>query len=231
MTGQEKGHQWYSARDGKQTGPMTDAEINAIARLGYFRDKDLVWRAGFADWQPALMVFPPQPVVLPPPVPVEPPAPAAAARPVAPAPDQVSRQPEMQRPLVEQRPMPAVAEPQRRPAQPATQPDQAPGWPAQDKRDVPVQQQTQPEAQPLWPPFERPVPAPEARISQPSAPVTSPRPMFAPAAAPQAVTPEPLKPLFIPAAESTRLPLNLPRNSEATGRNPNAPPAGPRLRS
>ena len=66
MTGRET-TQWFIARDGKQTGPISDAEIEAIAAHGYFRPSDLIWRAGFEEWQPALSVFPPAPAVVEPP--------------------------------------------------------------------------------------------------------------------------------------------------------------------
>lgn len=73
MTGQDAG-QWYIARDGKQTGPISDAEINAIAQHGYFRPSDLVWKPGFAEWSSALTVFKPAP-----PPEAAPPKPMAAA--------------------------------------------------------------------------------------------------------------------------------------------------------
>lgn len=80
MTGQSTGHQWYIARDGKQTGPISDIEIKAIAGRGYFREKDLVWRPGFAEWQPALNVFPPPIAAPPPPLPFAPPTQLAPAQ-------------------------------------------------------------------------------------------------------------------------------------------------------
>jgi hypothetical protein len=78
-------HQWYIARDGKQTGPISDPEIGAIAAHGYFRVTDLVWRAGFSEWQPALQVFPPHvaPIVVPPSLPS---VPTVSPATVAPAP-------------------------------------------------------------------------------------------------------------------------------------------------
>jgi GYF domain 2 len=76
-------HQWYIARDGKQTGPISDMEIKAIAAHGYFKATDLVWRAGFAEWQPALSIF--VPAVVPPPLAQRPAAPVVAA-PIVPAP-------------------------------------------------------------------------------------------------------------------------------------------------
>ncbi len=71
--------QWYIARDGKQTGPMSGLEIKAIAAHNYFRATDLVWRPGLAEWQPALSLFPPAPPpAMPPALPQPPPASAAA---------------------------------------------------------------------------------------------------------------------------------------------------------
>jgi hypothetical protein len=67
MTIEDGAKLWYVARDGKQTGPISDAEIRAIAGHGYFRPTDLVWRPGFSEWRAALSVFPPVPVNAPPP--------------------------------------------------------------------------------------------------------------------------------------------------------------------
>ncbi|MDX2259214.1 MAG: DUF4339 domain-containing protein [Hyphomicrobiaceae bacterium] len=53
--------QWYIARDGKQHGPISDAEMRAFIEGGYLKEGDLVWRPGFSDWQPAEGVFPPAP--------------------------------------------------------------------------------------------------------------------------------------------------------------------------
>ena len=54
-------HQWYLARDGEQYGPLTDAELAKFVELGHLQPTDLLWREGFSEWQPALVVFPPQP--------------------------------------------------------------------------------------------------------------------------------------------------------------------------
>jgi hypothetical protein len=53
-------HQWYLARDGQQYGPLTDPELAKFVELGHLQPTDLLWREGFADWRPALVVFPPQ---------------------------------------------------------------------------------------------------------------------------------------------------------------------------
>lgn len=52
--------QWYLARDGQQFGPISDAELGKFIELGHLQPTDLLWREGFPDWRPALVVFPPQ---------------------------------------------------------------------------------------------------------------------------------------------------------------------------
>jgi hypothetical protein len=51
--------QWYLARDGKQFGPISEAEMTKLVEQGHLQPNDLVWRDGFSDWRPALVVFPP----------------------------------------------------------------------------------------------------------------------------------------------------------------------------
>jgi uncharacterized protein DUF4339 len=51
--------QWYIARDGQQFGPISEAELTKLVELGHLQPNDLVWRDGFPDWRPALVVFPP----------------------------------------------------------------------------------------------------------------------------------------------------------------------------
>ncbi len=53
-------HQWYLARDGQQYGPLSDPELAKFVELGHLQPTDLLWREGFSDWRPALVVFPPQ---------------------------------------------------------------------------------------------------------------------------------------------------------------------------
>ncbi|KWT69811.1 hypothetical protein APY04_1311 [Hyphomicrobium sulfonivorans] len=78
MTGQQADIQWYIAREGKQHGPLSDAEMRTFVAQGHLKPTDLIWRAGFADWRPAPAVFPfPQPDAAPPPPPAAPAAPAA----------------------------------------------------------------------------------------------------------------------------------------------------------
>lgn len=78
--------QWYLARDGKQHGPLTHAEMAKLVELGHLRASDLVWRAGFADWRTATSVFPEMKS--------QQPRPAAPPPQPAPAPQPQQRQPE-----------------------------------------------------------------------------------------------------------------------------------------
>ena len=69
MTGQQPEIQWYIARDGKQHGPLSDAEMRTFVAQGHLKPTDLIWRPGFADWRPAPAVFPlmgPEPSSQPP---------------------------------------------------------------------------------------------------------------------------------------------------------------------
>ena len=50
--------QWFVARDGKQHGPLSDAEMRKLMELGHLRQTDLIWRLGFPDWRPVATVFP-----------------------------------------------------------------------------------------------------------------------------------------------------------------------------
>lgn len=93
--------QWYLAREGKQFGPLSDAELAKFIELGHLLPTDLLWREGFAEWRPAPSVFPPKPA--PPTAPV----PRAAHQP--PLQQQPQRQPVQQ----QQRPAQKVARPAR----------------------------------------------------------------------------------------------------------------------
>lgn len=124
MTGQDAS-QWYIARDGKQTGPISEAEIKAIAQHGYFRSTDLVWRPGFAEWQPALAVFKPVTREAAP-APTPPPAPAPQVQ--APAP-QIEASPAPAEPAAAPQPATVQPAPRAQVVQPAPQPSaQSPGW-------------------------------------------------------------------------------------------------------
>src|SRR5581483_1247536 len=48
--------EWYYARDGVQTGPVTFDDLKAAAAAGQFGPGDLVWKDGMADWAPARTV-------------------------------------------------------------------------------------------------------------------------------------------------------------------------------
>lgn len=50
--------EWYIAREGAQHGPLSDIEMRKFVELGHLRPNDLVWRAGFPDWQKGAQVFP-----------------------------------------------------------------------------------------------------------------------------------------------------------------------------
>jgi hypothetical protein len=58
MTAQQPDIQWYIAREGKQHGPLSDAEMRTFVAQGHLKPTDLIWRPGFADWRPAPAVFP-----------------------------------------------------------------------------------------------------------------------------------------------------------------------------
>jgi hypothetical protein len=51
--------QWYLARDGQQYGPLSETELGKFVELGHLQPTDLLWREGFPDWRPAMVVFPP----------------------------------------------------------------------------------------------------------------------------------------------------------------------------
>ena len=61
MTAPASQLQWYLARDGQQYGPLSDAELSKFIELGHLQPSDLLWREGFPDWRPALVVFPQRP--------------------------------------------------------------------------------------------------------------------------------------------------------------------------
>src|SRR5262245_48686150 len=70
MSDTEQQIEWFLGREGKQYGPISDIEMRKVVEFGHLRATDLLWKQGFADWTPALQVFPPPP---PPPAPVPPP--------------------------------------------------------------------------------------------------------------------------------------------------------------
>jgi hypothetical protein len=50
--------QWYLAREGQQYGPLSEMELAKFVELGHLQPTDLLWREGFPDWRPAMVVFP-----------------------------------------------------------------------------------------------------------------------------------------------------------------------------
>lgn len=49
--------EWHYSKDGKQAGPVTEAHIREKIKAGELESSDLVWKAGFHEWQPAHSVF------------------------------------------------------------------------------------------------------------------------------------------------------------------------------
>ncbi len=47
------GVEWFFARDNKQQGPVSAAELRQLSQTGQLRQEDLVWREGMPDWLPA----------------------------------------------------------------------------------------------------------------------------------------------------------------------------------
>ena len=43
---------WFYAKDGREKGPVSDAELDALAARGVVDAATLVWREGMATWQP-----------------------------------------------------------------------------------------------------------------------------------------------------------------------------------
>jgi hypothetical protein len=65
MSGPAAHQQWYLAREGRQFGPISEAEMAKLVELGHLQPTDLLWRDGFPDWRPAMVVFPPSGPALP----------------------------------------------------------------------------------------------------------------------------------------------------------------------
>src|SRR5580704_15798615 len=66
--------QWYCSRNGKQVGPMSEAQLRQSAAVGKLQPTDLVWKQGMGEWTPAQKLkglFPPAAPnpQLPPPLP------------------------------------------------------------------------------------------------------------------------------------------------------------------
>ena len=45
---------WYVARDQRQYGPISDAELKKFCELGHLEPYDLLWREGLPNWYPVL---------------------------------------------------------------------------------------------------------------------------------------------------------------------------------
>src|SRR5258707_14485012 len=73
--------QWYLAREGQQYGPLSETELTKFVELGHLQPTDLLWREGFPDWRPAMVVFPPRKPAM-----QRPASPVRAAGPMAPHP-------------------------------------------------------------------------------------------------------------------------------------------------
>lgn len=43
---------WYYVEQGKQTGPASDEQLNALVQSGKITAETLVWREGMAEWLP-----------------------------------------------------------------------------------------------------------------------------------------------------------------------------------
>lgn len=43
---------WFYAHEGRQTGPVSEADLVELSRSGTVTGDTLVWRQGMADWQP-----------------------------------------------------------------------------------------------------------------------------------------------------------------------------------
>lgn len=46
-------NQWYVASGQERSGPLSDSELKKLAITGRLSDKDLVWKEGMKEWQPA----------------------------------------------------------------------------------------------------------------------------------------------------------------------------------
>jgi uncharacterized RDD family membrane protein YckC len=79
---------WYYADNGRQAGPIDDATLDNMIRLGSIGQDTLVWKEGMANWQPLSTV---RPAAAPPP-PAAPVPPQPSYTPPAPA--QVSQAPQ-----------------------------------------------------------------------------------------------------------------------------------------
>jgi hypothetical protein len=61
--------EWFYSHDGDRRGPVSEAEIKALAADGRLHADDLVWRAGMEAWMAAAQVPGLLPPGSPPPIP------------------------------------------------------------------------------------------------------------------------------------------------------------------
>src|SRR5688500_12134441 len=73
---------WFYAADNRQVGPVSEAELDALAASGAIRKDTLVWTEGMANWSPYGTV---RPDAAPPTVPAPPPLTPTSASAAAPA--------------------------------------------------------------------------------------------------------------------------------------------------
>jgi uncharacterized RDD family membrane protein YckC len=130
---------WYYSDGGKQSGPVDDAGLDNLIRIGVVRPETLVWREGLSGWQ-ALSAARPTPAAAPAPAP-------APAAPAYQAPQPSYQQP--QQPAYQQPQQPAYQAPQ--PQQPAYQQPQPAYQAPQPQSYQQPQQPFQPQAQPQGP--------------------------------------------------------------------------------
>jgi hypothetical protein len=50
-------YRWHITRDGKQYGPISQAQLDDLAKSGHLQGTDYVWREGLNEWQPATIVL------------------------------------------------------------------------------------------------------------------------------------------------------------------------------
>ncbi len=181
MTAASAELQWFIARDGKQYGPVSDGEMRKLIELGHLKAGDLVWRQGFAEWQPAQVLLPPAAPVPFPPAPIGAPHPEPQAR-VQTTPAPVATQPAAH---------PATSAPAAAARAATTQPAAAP---AQAAASAPATAAVVTAA---------PATTPAARPAQPQ---LAPAPAAAAAPAPSAAPPQPAVAAPAPAAAPTDVP-------------------------
>ena len=51
--GRRELREWFLARDGRQYGPITQRELDALQTMGELRPNDLLWREGWQTWKTA----------------------------------------------------------------------------------------------------------------------------------------------------------------------------------